>query len=76
MTAAESRPPSRREVVSGGASLAMVASAPTLARASQADEGSTVLRDPKEKYPKPPFERQSQKWPGLASRMNPRPDHG
>jgi hypothetical protein len=38
MTAAESRPPSRREVMSGGASLAMVASAPTLARASQADE--------------------------------------
>ena len=34
------------------------------------------MRDPKDKYPKPPFERQAQPWPGLASRMNPRPDHG
>ena len=34
------------------------------------------LQDPTSKYPKPPFERQSQPWPGLASKMNPRPDHG
>ncbi len=34
------------------------------------------LVDPKDKYPKPPFERQSQPWPGLASKMSPRPDHG
>ncbi|HEY0180198.1 MAG TPA: SDR family NAD(P)-dependent oxidoreductase, partial [Dokdonella sp.] len=27
-------------------------------------------------YPKPPFASQSQPWPGLASRMNPPPDHG
>jgi len=27
-------------------------------------------------YPKPPFANQRQPWPGLASRMNPRPDHG
>jgi NAD(P)-dependent dehydrogenase (short-subunit alcohol dehydrogenase family) len=27
-------------------------------------------------YPKPPFEVQQQPWPGLASKMNPRPDHG
>jgi NAD(P)-dependent dehydrogenase (short-subunit alcohol dehydrogenase family) len=32
--------------------------------------------DPTVKYPKPPFERQTQKWPGLARDMNPRPDHG
>ena len=35
-----------------------------------------VLVDPIEKFPKPPFERQTQSWPGLASKMNPRPDHG
>jgi NAD(P)-dependent dehydrogenase (short-subunit alcohol dehydrogenase family) len=29
-----------------------------------------------DKYPKPPFEKQSQPWPGLASKMNPKPDHG
>src|SRR5690349_14734558 len=27
-------------------------------------------------YPKPPFPKQQQPWPGLASKMNPRPDHG
>ena len=27
-------------------------------------------------YPKPPFMEQQQPWPGLASKMNPRPDHG
>ena len=36
----------------------------------------TGLVDPTTKYPKPPFKRQSQEWPGLASRMDPRPDHG
>ena len=34
------------------------------------------LQDPKTKYPKPPFEEQSQPWPGLVSKMDPRPDHG
>ena len=43
-----------------------------------ADESTTTagLVDPTDKYPKPPFERQSQPWPGLASKMFPRPDHG
>lgn len=27
-------------------------------------------------YPHPPFKRQSQPWPGLASKMDPKPDHG
>src|SRR5882724_2169357 len=34
------------------------------------------LVDPTTKYPRPPFEGQSQPWPGLASKMRPRPDHG
>ena len=33
-------------------------------------------QNPRDKYPKPPFKAQSQPWPGLASRMDPRPDHG
>src|SRR5262245_230501 len=37
---------------------------------------SQELQDPKTKYPKPPFKEQSQPWPGLASKMDPRPDHG
>lgn len=32
--------------------------------------------NPITRYPKPPFEKQSQEWPGLASKMNPPPDHG
>jgi NAD(P)-dependent dehydrogenase (short-subunit alcohol dehydrogenase family) len=35
-----------------------------------------ALSDPTTKYPKPPFKKQSQPWPGLASKMDPRPDHG
>ena len=34
------------------------------------------LTDPTTKYPKPPFQEQSQPWPGLAGKMEPRPDHG
>jgi NAD(P)-dependent dehydrogenase (short-subunit alcohol dehydrogenase family) len=34
------------------------------------------LQDPTTKYPKPPFKRQSQPWPGLAGKMEPKPDHG
>ena len=40
-----------------------------------AGNGATI-RDPKALYPKPPFKRQQQEWPGLASKMDPRPDHG
>ncbi len=34
------------------------------------------LIDPVSRYPKPPFKKQSQPWPGLAGKMEPRPDHG
>ena len=34
------------------------------------------LEDPRGKYPQPPFPEQHQPWPGLASRMQPVPDHG
>lgn len=33
-------------------------------------------QDPRSKYAKPPFKPQSQPWPGLAGKMDPRPDHG
>ena len=39
-----------------------------------ADDHSPTVKTPD--YPKPPFEGQEQPWPGLASRMTPRPDHG
>src|SRR5580658_9176421 len=34
------------------------------------------LLNPADRYPKPPYKKQSQPWPGLASKMDPRPDHG
>jgi NAD(P)-dependent dehydrogenase (short-subunit alcohol dehydrogenase family) len=34
------------------------------------------MQDPIRKFPKPPFPSQRQKWPGLVSKMRPRPDHG
>ena len=35
-----------------------------------------ALSDPTTKFPKPPFPDQKQPWPGLASKMDPKPDHG
>jgi len=35
-----------------------------------------ALTNPTDKYPKPPYKQQSQPWPGLASKMDPSPDHG
>ena len=35
-----------------------------------------TMQDPREQYPKPPFPPQPQPAPGLAARMEPRPDHG
>src|ERR1700741_4185780 len=34
------------------------------------------MDDPRTKYPKPPFRKQTQAWPGLAREMDPKPDHG
>jgi NAD(P)-dependent dehydrogenase (short-subunit alcohol dehydrogenase family) len=36
----------------------------------------TSMENPRTKYPKPPFKKQTQPWPGLASKMDPKPDHG
>src|SRR6195952_535075 len=73
---------SRRRAL--GAFGATIAAAPALMSASasaNAQSASGAGRpqgpiDPRDKYPKPPFAKQQQDWPGLASKMNPRPDHG
>jgi NAD(P)-dependent dehydrogenase (short-subunit alcohol dehydrogenase family) len=70
----------RRKVIGGlGAGLAAVAVAPVLGSPVVSNTVSAApqkLEDPTTKYPKPPFSGQSQPWPGLASKMDPRPDHG
>ncbi len=35
-----------------------------------------TIQDPTTQYPTPPFDKQSQSAPGLASEMTPKPDHG
>jgi NAD(P)-dependent dehydrogenase (short-subunit alcohol dehydrogenase family) len=68
---------SRRHVVGAtGAGIAAVAASPAFAQNASSPAGAAELRDPQSKFPKPPFKRQSQPWPGLASRMDPPPDHG
>ncbi|HXV01261.1 MAG TPA: SDR family oxidoreductase [Caulobacteraceae bacterium] len=44
--------------------------------ASDSTSTAAPFEDPRAKHPKPPFQRQSQPWPGLARDMQPRPDHG
>ena len=65
----------RRHVV-GSASLGLAASiAPAMAQGSKSISGGEFPGFV-DKYPKPPFKKQSQPWPGLASKMEPPPDHG
>jgi NAD(P)-dependent dehydrogenase (short-subunit alcohol dehydrogenase family) len=64
----------RREAVGGlGAGMLAMAVGPVFGAEKNYD---LSLEDPNTKYPKPPFKGQSQPWPGLASKMDPQPDHG
>jgi NAD(P)-dependent dehydrogenase (short-subunit alcohol dehydrogenase family) len=69
----------RRQVVGkmtaglAGLTLWPTISSPTLMTPTLPSE---KLVDPQTKYPVPPFPGQSQPWPGLASKMDPVPDHG
>lgn len=81
---------SRRGFLTGAAAAGLVAT--TVSRAQTINNGqesqipsghgqgsasaSVPLRDPRQGYPHPPFGEQTQPWPGLASRMDPVPDHG
>ncbi len=71
---------SRRTVIGGlGATLAASLAAPVFGSPTTKGQNSPPpegLSDPTTKYVKPPFQSQSQPWPGLASQMNPKPDHG
>jgi NAD(P)-dependent dehydrogenase (short-subunit alcohol dehydrogenase family) len=69
----------RRQVVAGlGTGLAAVVATPSFAGtiASTDPVEAAGMEDPTTKFPKPPFKGQSQPWPGLSGKMDPRPDHG
>ena len=79
------KPVSRRQAVGMvGIGMASAAASSAFAQQSPSDTSNTNSRDggsmkddhPLTKYPKPPFQEQTQAWPGLASKMTPKPDHG
>ncbi|SOD90271.1 SDR family oxidoreductase [Spirosoma fluviale] len=70
----------RRQALQGlGTGIATVVATPVLAASGVAPTNAAAppaLENPTSKYPKPPFKEQPQPWPGLASKMDPKPDHG
>src|SRR5256886_9286953 len=61
----------------GAAGIAALGGSRTFAAQERQEPMTTQpVEDPKTKYPRPPFKEQSQPWPGLAGKMDPRPDHG
>ncbi|HEX3950976.1 MAG TPA: SDR family oxidoreductase [Steroidobacteraceae bacterium] len=72
---------SRRHAV-GLVGIGIATAAARSAIAQQAGGGAkravppVAKSDPRSKYPKPPFQEQTQAWPGLAGKMSPKPDHG
>jgi NAD(P)-dependent dehydrogenase (short-subunit alcohol dehydrogenase family) len=70
---------SRRNFVGTIAAGAIAASTSSVLgqRGNQPQQpAQSTKRNPVTAYPKPPFPRQQQEPPGLASKMTPRPDHG
>src|ERR1700683_1233865 len=78
----ESAPVSRRQAMRL-AGLGIAAAAAGSAHPQSPDPQTSTyhgseaaVEDPRTKYPRPPFKEQTQPWPGLAQKMDPRPDHG
>lgn len=68
----------RKALGSMGAVLATAAISPVVAKGLESPDydSSVPLEDPTTKYVRPPFKEQTQAWPGLAGKMEPKPDHG
>jgi len=70
-------PDTDRRTFVTGAALTAGAIAVADAASAQAGGGAGAATTPAAAaYPKPPYPVQRQPWPGLASKMTPRPDHG
>ena len=73
----DTRDTTRRQVMKAATlGAAAVAAAPAAAQDMAGAQPRGGKQNPRDKYAKPPFKSQSQPWPGLAGRMDPRPDHG
>jgi hypothetical protein len=66
----------RRMAMATGALGLASAGAGLAAQPVTSQTGRSTMDNPLDKFPKPPFEAQSQPWPGLARDMHPKPDHG
>ena len=69
----------RRKIIGSiGLGLATIATSPVIGGPPKANKifSNNELKDPTTKYARPPFKAQIQPWPGLVSKMDPRPDHG
>lgn len=66
---------SRRALV-GGAVAGAAAMAASPAFAQEKKQPGAPVSAQSAAYPKPPFPKQQQPWPGLTGKMTPRPDHG
>jgi NAD(P)-dependent dehydrogenase (short-subunit alcohol dehydrogenase family) len=75
MATTSAQSPSRRQMFGAVAGVAAAVSGPAFAKSSSSPE-TVPMDDPTTKYPAPPYKKQSQPWPGLASKMDPPPDHG
>ncbi|TWB43617.1 hypothetical protein FBZ98_12020, partial [Rhizobium sp. ERR 922] len=69
-------PISRRSVLAAASTMLAASVFPSAAWSASNMQENTHMDDPTTKYPKPPFQKQSQPFPGLAGKMNPKPDHG
>src|SRR6201747_3146072 len=68
---------SLRQVVGGlGVGFAAIIETPAYSQSLSSLQPVQSMQDPVTKYPRPPFKKQSQPWPGLAGKMDPPPDHG
>ena len=65
-----------RRAVLGGAVLGLAAAAAPGAAQPGTGRAAAPPADQRRKYTSEPFPEQRQPWPALASKMNPRPDHG
>jgi NAD(P)-dependent dehydrogenase (short-subunit alcohol dehydrogenase family) len=68
---------SRRSILATTTAMLAASAFPAFALSGNSNlQETSMLQDPTTKYPKPPFEKQKQPFPGLAGKMNPKPDHG
>jgi hypothetical protein len=77
MTIDGTSPVSRRAAVGATATVALGGAASLAHASAQGSEPmkKQELENPADRYPKPPYKKQSQQWPGLVSQMgsnNPR----